>query len=121
MPTYVDAYLLPIPSKNLSAYQKMARTAARVWKRHGALTYREAVLEDAGGSFCATFPQVVKPKKGETIVVAFVTYKSRAHRDRVNKRVMEDPELLESCGDPTKMPFDVARMACSGFSTIAES
>ncbi len=121
MPTYVDAYLLPIPSKNLAAYQKMARTAARVWKRHGALTYREAVLDDAGGDFCLSFTAPAKTKKGETVVVAFVTYKSRAHRDRVNKKVMQDPELLESCGDPAKLPFDVARMACSGFSVIAES
>ena len=121
MPTYVDSYLLPIPKKNLAAYRKMAATAAKVWKRHGALSYCEAALDDAGGQFCAPFGKLVKPKPGETIVVAFVTYKSRAQRDRVNKKVMSDPELMESCGDPSKMPFDVKRMAFSGFSAIVEA
>lgn len=121
MPAYVDAYLLPIPTKKLAAYRKMAQTAAKVWKRCGALSYREAVLEDAGGDFCLPFSAVVKPKKGETIVVAFATYKSRAHRDRVNKKIMQDPELSESCGDPSKLPFDLKRMAMSGFAVFAES
>ncbi len=120
MPTYVDAYLLPIPTKKLPAYRTMAQAAAKVWIRHGALSYREAVLDDAGGEFCLPFTAVAKPKKGETVVIAFATYKSRAHRDRVNKKVMQDPELLESCGDPANMPFDVARMAMSGFSVFAE-
>lgn len=120
MPTYVDTYVLPIPKKNVAAYLKMARTGAKVWKRHGALSYCEAVLDDPGGQFCAPFAKLVKPKKGETIIVAHATYKSRAHRDRVNKAVMADPELMAGC-DPTNMPFDVKRMVFGGFSAIVES
>ena len=119
MPTYVDGFLLPLPKKNLAAYRKMALTGAKVWKRHGALSYCEAALDDAGGDFCLPFTKVAKAKRGETVVLACVTYKSRAHRDRVTKKVMADPELMASCGG--KMPFDVKRMAFSGFSAIVEA
>jgi len=120
MPTYVDGYLLPIPKKNVAAYRKMARHAAKIWKRHGALSYCEAVLDDPGGQFCLPFTKIVKLKPGETIVLAHVTYKSRAHRDRVNKAVMADPELMAAC-DPNKMPFDAKRMAFSGFAAIVSA
>lgn len=120
MPLYVDSYLLPIPKNKVAAYRKMAATAAKVWKRHGALSYSESVLDDAGGQFCASFTKYVKLKPGETLIVAFVTYKSRAVRNRVNKKVMSDPELGAAC-DPANMPFDVKRMAYSGFSAIVEA
>jgi uncharacterized protein YbaA (DUF1428 family) len=120
MPTYIDGYLLPLPKKNLAAYRKMAAAAAKVWKRHGALRYVESVLDDAGGEFCPSFTKPVKLKSGETLVLAVVTYKSRAHRDRVNKRVMADPELMANC-DPKNMPFDPKRMAFSGFSAIVDA
>lgn len=120
MPTYVDGYLLPISKKNLVAYRRMASAAARIWKKHGALTYCEAALDDVGGQFCPGFPQQVKLKAGETLIFAYITYKSRAHRDRVNKKVMSDPELMASC-DPKNAPFDLKRMAYSGFSAIVEA
>lgn len=120
MPTYVDGFVLPLPRKNLAAYRKMALLAAKVWKRHGALSYCEATLDDVGGSFCLPFTKLAKPKRGETVVLAYITYKSRSHRDRVTKKVMTDPELLASC-DSKNMPFDVKRMAFSGFSAIVEA
>jgi uncharacterized protein YbaA (DUF1428 family) len=120
MPTYIDGYLLPLPKKNLAAYRKMAAAAAKIWKRHGALSYCEAALEDAGGQFCPSFTKPVKLKPGETLVLAIVTYKSRAHRDRVNKKVMADAELIANC-NPDNMPFDPKRMAFSGFSAIVNA
>lgn len=120
MPTYVDGFVLPIAKKNLAAYRKMALTAAKVWKRHGALSYCEAVLDDAGGEFCLPFTKLAAAKRGETVVLAYITYKSRAHRDRVSKKVMADPELAACC-DAKNMPFDVQRMAFSGFSAIVEA
>lgn len=117
MQKYVDGFVLPLPKKNLAAYRKMALTAAKVWKRHGALSYCEATLEDMGGGFCLSFTQLAKPKRNETVVFAYITYKSRAHRDRVMKKVMADPELMAGC-DEKNMPFDVKRMAFSGFSVL---
>lgn len=120
MPTYVDGYVLPVPKKNLDKYRAMAAKAAKVWKKHGALSYCEAVAEDMSAKFCPPFTKLMKTKPGETIVFAYVTYKSRAHRDKVNAAVMADPSLCEGM-DPKNMPFDCKRMIYSGFSAIVEA
>jgi uncharacterized protein YbaA (DUF1428 family) len=119
MPRYIDGYVLPVPKKNIGAYQKMATKAAKVWKKHGALAYCEAVGDDLKSQFCPGFPDLVKPKSGETIVFAFIIFKSRAHRDRVNAKAMKDPELCAD-SDTKKMPFDPTRMVYSGFSALVD-
>jgi uncharacterized protein YbaA (DUF1428 family) len=117
MPAYVDGFVLCVPKKNLPAYRKMAETAAVVWRDHGALDYRECVGDDLAVKFGLPFPKLVNPKKGEVIVFSWITYKSRAHRDRVNAKVMKDPRL--DCGaDGKPMPFDVSRMTWGGFTTL---
>ncbi len=121
MPAYVDGFVLPVPKKNLPAYRRMALVAAKVWREHGALDYRECVADDLDVPFGTPFPAVVKPKRGETIVFAWITYKSRAHRDRVNAKVMKDPRIAESCSDPKKMPFDCTRMSCGGFKVLVSA
>lgn len=120
MPAYVDGFVIPVPRKNLPAYRRMAVLAAKVWREHGALDYRECVAEDLDVGFGTPFPAIVKPKRGETIVFAWITYKSRAQRDRVNAKVMKDPRLA-ACMDPKKMPFDCKRMSCGGFEVIVSA
>jgi len=117
---YVDGYILPLPKKNLAAYRRMARKGARIWREHGALEYRECVGDDlavkAAAAFgIATFPRSLKLKRGETAVFAWVMFKSRAHRDRVNAKVMNDPRLAKM---PTPMPFDFKRMVYGGFEIL---
>jgi len=116
---YVDGFVLPLPKKKLGAYKKMATVAAKVWLDHGALRYVEAVGEDMTPGFGLPFPKLTKSKAGETVVFAFITYKSRAHRDAVNKKVMADKRLEASC-DAKDMPFDLKRMAWGGFDVIVE-
>jgi uncharacterized protein YbaA (DUF1428 family) len=118
--SYVDGFVLPLPKKNLAAYKKMATVASKVWKDHGALEYRECVGEDLAVKFGMPFTKQMKVKSGETVVFAWITYKSRKHRDAVNAKVMKDPRLAASC-DPKKMPFDVKRMCYGGFKTIVEA
>jgi uncharacterized protein YbaA (DUF1428 family) len=118
--TYVDGFVLAVPTKNLNAYRDMASKAGKIWTEYGALEYKECVgddMEDKG--YCATFPQTFKPDEGETIVFAFIVFKSREHSDEVNAKVMADPRLKESC-DPENMPFDCKRMSYGGFRTIVE-
>lgn len=115
--SYVDGYVLPIPKKNITAYTRIAKQASKIWRDHGALQYRECVGEDLNNKFCLTFPKGIKTKPGETIVFAFIEYKSRAHRDKVNAAVMKDPRLAKIC-DPKNMPFDCTRMIYGGFKTI---
>ena len=115
MPAYVDGFVLPVPKKNLAAYRRLALKASKIWLEHGALDYRECAGDDLDVPFGLPFPKLVNPKRGETIVFAWITYKSRAHRDKVNAAVMKDPRL--KC-DPKAMPFDCARMSCGGFKSL---
>ena len=114
MARYVDGFVLPVPTKNMAAYQKMARLAGKVWRDHGALEYVEAVADDVKPGKSTSFPQSVKLKAGETVVFAYVVYKSRKDRDRVLAKVMKDPRLAQMM-DPKSMPFDGKRMFWGGF------
>ena len=116
--TYVDGFVLPVPKKNLPAYRRMAQKAGRVWREHGALEFRECVGDDFKVKMAKSFPSLVKPKRGETVVFSWITYKSRAHRDRVNAKVMKDPRLVE---DMKSMPFDVKRMVYGGFKVLVDA
>ncbi|MBK9586029.1 MAG: DUF1428 domain-containing protein [Alphaproteobacteria bacterium] len=114
--TYVDGFVVPVPEGKINEYKKMAAQAGKIWMEHGALAYVECVgedMEDKG--FCKTFPNAFKTKDGETVVFAYIVYKSRAHRDKVNKKVMADERL--KC-DPDNMPFDCKRMAYGGFKAL---
>ena len=117
MAKYVDGFVLPVPKRNLAAYRRLAVKAAKVWKDHGALDYMECVGDDLKAAFALPFTRFAKTKPGETVVFAYIVYKSRQHRDRVNAKVMKDPRL--SCMmDPKSMPFDCKRMAYGGFKVI---
>jgi uncharacterized protein YbaA (DUF1428 family) len=116
---YVDGYVLPVPKKNLKAYTRMAQKAAKVWREHGALDYKECAGEDLNVKCGVPFPRQMKIKPGEKVVFAYIVFKSRAHRDRVNAKVMKDPRL-QSMGDPNKMPFDVKRMVYGGFQVLVD-
>ncbi len=114
---YVDGFLLPIPRRNIDRYKKMAQLAARVWREHGALEYRECVGDDLKFQMGRSFPRASRAKSGETVIFAWIVYKSRGQRDRVNKRVMKDPRIAKMMSDKN-MPFDVKRMAYGGFRVI---
>ena len=114
---YVDGFLLPVPKKNIEAYRKLARLGAKVWRDHGAVSYFECVGEDLEVKMGIPFPKLLKPKKGETVVFSWIGYKSRAHRDRVNAKVMKDPRLMKMT---TKMPFDCSRMHYGGFEVLVK-
>lgn len=118
MAKYVDGYVLPVPKKNLKAYRRIAQKAGKIWREHGALEYRECAGDDLNVKGLVPFPRQVKLKPGETVVFAWVVFKSRAHRDRVNAKVMKDPRLADMCVDA--MPFDVKRMAYGGFKTLVD-
>ncbi|TSC84275.1 MAG: hypothetical protein G01um101413_570 [Parcubacteria group bacterium Gr01-1014_13] len=119
---YVDGFVLVVPKKKVAAYRKMAQEGSRIWKKYGALEYKECVGDDLspnmGGMPALTFPKMIKLKKGETVWFSFVTYKSRAHRDQVNKKVMA--EMDKKYKDAPPMPFDMKRMAYGGFKVIVD-
>ena len=116
---YVDGFLLPIPKKNLAAYRRMARTAGKVWREHGALDYKECIADDVKPGKWTSFPQAVKLKPGEAVWFSWILYKSRRHRDRVNAKVMKDKRLTGMM-DPKAMPFDARRMMYGGFRVMVD-
>ncbi|MGE0410047.1 MAG: DUF1428 domain-containing protein [Amphiplicatus sp.] len=115
--TYVDGFVIPVPEKNIDAYRKMAEEACKVWKEHGALAYVEAVADDVPEGKTTDFYRAVKREHGETVVFAYIVYKSREDRDRAMKKVMEDERLKKYMNN---MPFDGKRMIFGGFKPIVE-
>ncbi len=119
--TYVDGFVLVVPKNKVAAYKKMATEGAKIWKKYGALDYKECMIDDAKPKMVAfTFPQMTKLKKGETVWFSYITFKSRAHRDQVNKKVMAEMEKQPSDKDFV-MPFDMKRMAYGGFKVVVSS
>ena len=119
--SYVDGFLIAIKKKNLKAYKAMATVGCKVWREHGALDYKECtgddlkVPEGCGNSYL----DLLKCKKDETVIFAYIVYKSRAERDKVNAKVMSDPRM-NAAMQGKKMPFDMKRMWVGGFETLVE-
>ena len=120
MAHYVDGFVLPVPKKNLAAYARMAKNASRIFRELGALEYKECFGDDLNVKIGLPFPRGIKIKSGATVVFSYIVYKSRAHRDAVNARIMKDPRIAALC-DPKNMPFDAKRMLYGGFKTIVEA
>lgn len=120
--SYVDGFVIPIAKKNIAAYRKMALIGKKLWMKHGALDYKECIGDDIKGMKGAlSFPKMVKTKANETIVFSFIVFKSKAHRDQVNKKVMSDPAMNDPKMAKMPMPFDMKKMAYGGFKTIVEA
>ena len=120
MANYVDGYVLPVPKKKLTTYRRIAQQAAKIWREHGALEYRECAGDDLAVKWGVPFPRQLKTKPGETVVFAWIVFKSKAHRDRVNAKVMKDPRLAAMC-EAKNMPFDGKRMVYGGFKVLVEA
>jgi uncharacterized protein YbaA (DUF1428 family) len=116
---YVDGFILAVPKKNLAAYVRMSKKAGKIWREYGALDYREWVADDVKPGKLTSFPQSVKLKPNETVVFSWITYKSRAQRDKINTKVMSDPRL-KSMMDGESMPFDGKRMIYGGFASLVK-
>jgi uncharacterized protein YbaA (DUF1428 family) len=119
MAHYVDGYVVPVPKKRVNDYRRIAQKAGKIWRDHGALEFRECVGDDLNVKMGLPFPRGIKIKPGETVIFSWIVYRSRAHRDSVNKKVMKDARLMKMMDQP--MPFDAKRMLYGGFKTIVEA
>ena len=119
MSNYVDVYLLPLPEKNIDAYREMATDASRIFLKHGALKYREYIASDLKVEEVMPFPAVIKLEPGETLVYASVEFESEDVRNDAMKKIMEDPEMMESMKDK-EPPFDYKRMVYGGFRILVD-
>jgi uncharacterized protein YbaA (DUF1428 family) len=118
MTHYIDGFVIPLPKSKIDDYRRIAQKAREIWRDHGALEYRECVGEDLDVEAQVPFPRLINSIPDETVVLAWIVFKSRAHRDEVNAKVMKDPRLATM--DPKAMPFDCKRMAYGGFQVLVE-
>ena len=117
MALYVDGFILPVQKKKVAAYRQMAKKAAKIWREHGAIDYRECLADDVKPGKWTSFPQAVKLKPNEVVWFSWIVYKSRKHRDRVIAKAMKDARLAQTM-DPKAMPFDGKRMIYGGFASM---
>ena len=117
---YVDGFVLAVPKKKLDAYARMSKAAGKVWRDHGAIQYVETAGDDLKVKFGVSFEKIMKVKKGETVVFSWIVYKSRKHRDQVNRKVMADPRLKKMM-EKGPCPFDMKRMVYGGFNFLLEA
>jgi uncharacterized protein YbaA (DUF1428 family) len=117
MPRHVDGFVVPVPKKNVQAYRRMTQKAGSTWREHGALEFRECIGDDVKMGKLTSFPRSVKLKPNETVMFSRIVFKSRAHRDRVNAKVMKDSRLADMM-DAKAMPFDAKRMIYGGFKVL---
>jgi len=118
--SYADGYVLPVPKKNLQAYRRMAAKAGKIWREHGALDFKECAGDDLANKWGVAFPKQMKLKAGETVVFSWIVFKSKAHRNGVNAKVMKDPRMKASMNSKS-MPFDVKRMVYGGFKVLVDA
>jgi uncharacterized protein YbaA (DUF1428 family) len=119
--TYIDGFVFVVKKKNLAAYKKMAALGGKVWKKHGALSYKECIGDDLNMEHIKlTFPKLTKAKKDEVVCFSYITYKSKAHRDKVNAAVMKDPSMSPEAWKDKEMPFDMNRMSAGGFESFVD-
>lgn len=121
MARYVDGFVIPIKKKKLSAYKKMAKLGCKVWMKHGALDYYECVGDELTQQFGIPFNKLCKLKKDETVVFAFIVYKSKAHRNKVNAKVHKDPLMHPDNFKNQEMPFSMDRFSVGGFKTVVRA
>lgn len=119
MPNYIDSFILPVPEAKLEDYRALAEKMGKLWKSCGALEYHEFVADDVKSGKLTSFPQSVQAEDGELVVVSYITYKTREHRDEVMAKVMGDPAMKEM--NPKDMPFDAMRMFWGGFKNIVSA
>lgn len=117
---YVDGFVLIVPKKSVQAYHRMAQASGKIWREHGALEFRECVGDDLKVKMGLPFPRLTRLKRGETVFFSWIVYKSRAHRDSVNKKVMKDPRIAKMM-EQGPMPFNVKRMAYGGFKVLVDA
>ena len=115
--TYVDGFLLAVPTAQRAAYQKIAEDAAVVFKEYGALKVVECWGDDVPDGKLTSFPMAVQCQENETVVFSWIIWLSREARDEGNQKAIADPRMQPA----EEMPFDGKRMIFGGFEMIVES
>ena len=116
---YVDGFVLVVPKNKTADYKKMAELGKKAWMKHGALDYKECMIDDAKPEHVSLpFAKIIQAKPSENVWFSYIVFKSRAHRDQVNKKVMQDPTMNNPLYTEKNMPMDMKRFAYGGFNVV---
>lgn len=117
---YVDGFVIPLPKKNVARYTAIAKKASKLFREFGALEVRECLLDDPASLGGVGFPKGARARRNETVLFSYVVYRSKAHRDAVNAKLMKDPRMSAMMGDGP-MLFDMKRFLYGGFRSIVSA
>lgn len=125
MAKYVDGFVLVVPENKVAEYKKMAEDGRDSWMKHGALSYFECkgedlITKDYGGGKPVEFTKLADARPGESVWLSFIVFKSKKHRDEVNKKVMDEMNEKYKDAKDISMPLDMQRFAYGGFEVIVE-
>lgn len=117
---YVDGFVVPVPKKKVAAYKRLSQKVGKIFREYGVVEYRECVGDNLQVPMGMPFTRLANLKPNETVFFSYIVFKSRTHRDQVNRKIMKDPRMLSMCA-PKDMPFDVKRMAYGGFKVLVDA
>ena len=115
--TYVEGFVVAVPTASKEAYRKHAADAAPLFKEFGVARMVEAWGDDVPDGKVNDLKGAVQAKADETVVFSWFEYPDKATRDAANEKMMSDPRMAAMGGD---MPFDGKRMIIGGFDSIVD-
>ena len=115
--SYIDGFVIPVPTGKKEAYRAMAAHAAPIFMEHGATRVVECWGDDIPDGKTTDFKGAVKAEAGENVVFSWIVWPSKEARNEGSKKVMADPRMKMD-GD---MPFDGKRLIYGGFELMLDS
>ncbi|SEB02706.1 DUF1428 domain-containing protein [Rubrimonas cliftonensis] len=114
--TYVDSFVLAVPTEGRDAYLRHAQRAAAMFQEHGALRVVETWGDDVPEGRRTDFRRAIALEPGETVVVGWIEWPDKAARDAAWPKIVADPRMADG-----PMPFDGKRMIHGGFETLLDA
>ena len=115
--TYIEGFVVAVPTANKEAYRKHAAEAAPLFQELGVERMVEAWGDDVPHGKVTDFYGAVQAKDDETVVFSWFEYPSKEARDASTEKFRSDPRMKEL---GASMPFDGQRMIFAGFDSIVE-
>lgn len=125
MGKYVDGFVLVVPKDKEAEYEAMAKMGRDSWMKHGALQYFECrgddlTQQEMGDEKSRAYSEMAGAGSNDNVWFSFIVFKSKEHRDEVNKKVMEEMSETFKEQSDFSMPTDMKKMAYGGFEVAVE-
>lgn len=115
--SYIDGFVIPVPTAKKQAYLDMAAKAAPFFMEYGATRIVECWGDDVPDGKVTDFKGAVKATPDETVVFSWMEWPSKEVRDAAYQKMQDDPRMKM----PDDMPFDGKRMILGGFAPLLDT